>query len=43
MLTEVFVVDDRVEGWWVVLCEGWMRVLTVKTFLETIDPGVVGE
>lgn len=29
MLTKIRVVDYRVEGWWVVLCEGRMGVLTV--------------
>ena len=39
MLTEGAVVGDGVEGWWVEFGEGWVRVLAVEAFLESINPG----
>jgi len=42
VLREGFVVCYTVECGWVVFAEGWMRVLAVQAFLETVDPEMLG-
>ena len=41
MLGEGLVVCYGVEGGWVVFGEGWVGVLAVEAFLESIDPGML--